>query len=100
MASVGSRVFLPTGTGPDTTVTSVTGPVRFRFRPVTNRANSKIQISIRKNEKVPKNPKNTSSYHESNSVKNFQIFVRLVYFADIRSSTKKEKGKKFGRLNF
>ena len=45
--------------------------------------------------KFQKISKNTSSYHESNGVKNFQIFVRLVYFADIRSSTKKEKGKKW-----
>jgi hypothetical protein len=29
-----------------------------------------------------------------NGVKNFQIFIHLVYFAGIRSSTKKEKGEK------
>jgi hypothetical protein len=44
--------------------------------------------------------KNTSRCVESNGVKNFQIFVRLVYFACIRSSTKKEKGEQIGRLNF
>jgi hypothetical protein len=37
---------------------------------------------------------------ESNGVKNFQIFVHLVYFVGIRSSTKKEKGEKIDRLNF
>jgi hypothetical protein len=38
--------------------------------------------------------KNTSRCVQFNGVKKFQIFVHLVYFADIRSSTKKEKGEK------
>jgi hypothetical protein len=36
-------------------------------------------------------PKHRSSCHESNGVKNFQIFIRLVHFVSIRSSTKKRK---------
>jgi hypothetical protein len=44
--------------------------------------------------------KNTSRCVQFNGVKKFQIFVHLVYFADIRSSIKKEKGEKIGRLNF
>ena len=51
---MGAGFFFPTGTEPDAAVTGVTGPVRFRFRPVTNRSNSKIQILIRKNEKFSK----------------------------------------------
>jgi hypothetical protein len=47
-----------------------------------------------------KKPENRSSCHKSNGVKNFQKFVRLVYFTSIKSSTKKEKGKKIGWLNF
>jgi c-di-GMP-related signal transduction protein len=47
-----------------------------------------------KNEKISKKFKNTSRCVESNGVKNFQIFIHLVYFAGIRSSTKKEKGEK------
>jgi hypothetical protein len=51
-------------------------------------------------EKSQKILKNTSRCVESNGVKNFQIFIHLVYFASIKSSTKKEKGEKIGQLNF
>ena len=49
------KVFFSTGTGPETAVTGVTGPDRFRYRPVSNRSNSKLQIWIKKNKKFPKN---------------------------------------------
>jgi hypothetical protein len=51
-------------------------------------------------EKSQKILKNTSRCVESNGVKNFQIFIHLVYFASFKSSTKKEKGEKIGQLNF
>ena len=62
------RIFIPTGTGPETAVTGV---------------NSKFKVEFKKMKKSQKHPKNTSSCDESNGVKFFQIFVYLVYFADI-----------------
>jgi hypothetical protein len=51
-----------------------------------------VQIqNLNLNSRKEKSSKNTSRCVESNGVKNFQIFVHLVYFAGIRSSTKKEK---------
>jgi hypothetical protein len=51
---------------------------------------------------VVKNLKNTSRCVESNGVKKNQIHVHLIYlyFAGIRSSTKKEKAEIIDRLNF
>ena len=43
----------------------------------------RLQTGPNLNLKNKKNSKNTSSCDESNIVKNFQIFVHLVYFADI-----------------
>jgi hypothetical protein len=37
-----SQGFSPTGSGPKTAVTGVTGPDRFRYRSVTNRWDSNI----------------------------------------------------------
>ena len=48
------RVFLPTGTGPETAVTGVTGPDRFRYRPVANRPNSKFNFEFKKMKKILK----------------------------------------------
>jgi len=50
-----ARVFLPTGTGPETAVTGVTGPDRFRYRPVANRPNSKFNFEFKKMKKILKN---------------------------------------------
>ena len=69
----------PVGTGPVWPVTDQTGPARFRFGPVPNWPKFKIQISIQKNEKLPKKiPKNTSRCDESNGVKFSQKFIHLV----------------------
>jgi hypothetical protein len=65
------------GTGPETVGTGPTGPGRFRFRPAG--PNSKFEFKLRKMKKSHKILKNTSRCVESNGVKNFQIFVRLVY---------------------
>jgi len=81
LASAIARVFLPTGTGPETAVTGATGPDRFRYRPVANRPNSKFKFELKKMKNSQKIPKNTSRCDESNGVKNFQIFVHLVYLA-------------------
>jgi hypothetical protein len=59
-----------------------------------------LNLNSKKRKNLKKNLKNTSRCVESNGVKNFQIFIHLVYFASIRSSTKKEKGEKIGQLNF
>jgi hypothetical protein len=89
------------GTGPETVWTGRTGPDRFWFRPVPNWSKFKIWIwNLKKMKKSHKILKNTSRCVQFNGVKKFQIFVHLVYFADIRSSIKKEKGEKIGRLNF
>jgi len=42
-----------------------------------------LNLNSKKNEKFPKNPKNTSRCVESNGVKFSQKFVYLVYFAGI-----------------
>jgi hypothetical protein len=63
---------------------------RFWFRPVPTGPNLKFEL---KKWKISQNSQNTSRCVQSNGVKNFQIFVHLVYFADIRSSTKKKKRK-------
>ena len=73
----------PLGTGPVWPVTSQIGPARFWFGPVPNRLKFKIQIWIQKNEKFPKNPKNTSRCDESNGVNFFQKFVGVTYFSGI-----------------
>jgi hypothetical protein len=67
---------------PVTAGTGLTARERFRFRPVGNRPHSKFSIK-----KYTNIPKNRSSCHESNCIENFQIFICLVYFAGIRSST-------------
>jgi hypothetical protein len=41
-----------------------------------------------------KNPKISSSCHESNCVKKFQIFVHLVYFGALEVHQKRKKKKK------
>ena len=45
---LGAGFFLPTGTGPETSVTGQTSPDRFQYPPVSNRPKFKIQISIQK----------------------------------------------------
>jgi len=57
------------------TVGNWSGLVRYETGP-----NSKFKFEFKKIKKIPKN---TSNCDESNSVKFFQIFVHLVYFADI-----------------
>ena len=42
------RGFFPTGIGPETAVTGVTGADRFRYRSVSNRPNSKLQFEFKK----------------------------------------------------
>jgi hypothetical protein len=77
------------GTGPDNVGTGRTGSGRFPTGP-----NSKFEFEFKKMKKSHKILKNTSRCVQSNGVKYFQIFFHLVYFEDIRSSTKKEKRRK------
>jgi hypothetical protein len=72
------------------------GPVPAGSQPVQIQ-NLNLSSKMKKSHKILKN---TSRCVQFNGVKNFQIFVHLVYFADIRSSTKKEKREKIGWLNF
>ena len=65
------RIFIPTGTGPETAVTGVTGPDRFRYRRLETGPNSKFKVEFKKMKKSQKNPKNTSSCDEFNGVKFF-----------------------------